>query len=98
MIASSQEEEMGTEAEPYMEVFDTLLPGNQDFEGDIDELTVTLTDALKTITDLKDIAASWLFRIIVHKYTDNMRADIDNFVIKCTIVITEIDRVFGDLD
>ena len=90
---------LGTESEQDFGVFDTLLPGSQDFEGvGIDELTVTLTDAQKTITDLKDIAAAWLIRIVVHKYTDHMRADIDNFVIKCMIVITEIERVFDNLD
>ena len=89
---------MGTEMEQDFGVFDTLLPGNHDFEGGIDELTVTLTDAQKTITDMKDIAAAWLTRIVVHKYTDHMRAYIDNFVIKCMIVITEIERVFDNLD
>ena len=98
MIDSSQEEGVGTEMEQDYGVFVTLLPSNQDFEGDIDEMTITLTDAQKKITDLKDIAAAWLIRIVVHKYTDHMRADIDNFVIKCMIVITEFERVFDNLD
>jgi hypothetical protein len=88
----------GTDTEPDTPMpayHDQLIDDVHDYETNF----VQLTKVHDTITDFKDIASLWLLSLRPHKYLKELRTELDLFVIRLLLNITEIQAMLeGDVD
>ena len=51
--------------------------------------------AMTKLNDIKDIAASWNIELTDHKYTKQLKDDICDFIMECTLKLTKLEASIG---
>ena len=52
--------------------------------------------AMTKLNDIKDIAASWNIELTDHKYTKQLKDDIDDFIMDATLKLTQFEVSMGE--